>query len=118
MEASMKIELRCEGYSAPDRLRSHVQRRLGQALGRFRDQVQWARVWLKDVNGPRGGHDKLCQVQLRVKGTSDIILQERQEDARSAFDRAAARVIHALLRQVARQRRPQRGRAAVEPTPA
>jgi ribosome-associated translation inhibitor RaiA len=118
MEASMKIELRCEGYSAPDRLRSHVYRRLGEALGRFRDQVQWARVRLKDVNGPRGGNDKLCLVQLRVKGASDIILQERQVDARSAFDRAAARVMLALFRQIARRRRPQRDRAAMEPTPA
>jgi ribosome-associated translation inhibitor RaiA len=113
----MKIDLHCEGVPASDRLKRHVQRRLGQALGRFRDRVQWARVWLKDVNGPRGGTDKACLVQLRVKGASDIILQEREADAHCAFDRAAGRVIHALTRQLGRQRRPERRRTALELLP-
>lgn len=114
----MKIELHCAGLAATTKLHGHVQRRLGQALGRFRDRVQWARVWLKDVNGPRGGSDKECLVQLRVKGGSDIILQEREADAHSAFDRAAGRVIYALMRQLGRQRRPARRRAALELLPA
>lgn len=114
----MKIELHCDGVSATDRLRTHVHRRLGQALNRFRDRVLWARVWVKDVNGPRGGSDKQCLVQLRVKGASDIILQEREVDARSAFDLAAGRVIHALMRQVGRRRRTERRRLVPELMPA
>lgn len=114
----MKIELHCDGISAAERLRSHVQRRLGQALGRFRDRVLWARVWMKDVNGPRGGSDMQCLVQVRVKGASDIILQEREADARSAFDRAAGRAIHALLRQIGRRRRIERRRPIPELAPA
>jgi ribosome-associated translation inhibitor RaiA len=114
----MKIELHCEGLAPAERLQAHVHRRLGRALVRFRDQVQWARVWLKDINGPRGGSDKECRVQLRLKGASDIILQERQSDARSAFDLAAGRVIHALLRQVERRRRPRGRSASLELVPA
>ena len=114
----MKIELRCDGLPATTKLHLHVRRRLGQALGRFRDRVQWARVWLKDVNGPRGGTDKQCLVQVRVKGASDIILQEREADAHRAFDRAAARVVYALMRQLGRQRRAVRRRAALELLPA
>jgi len=115
---TMKIELHCDGLPANDKLHVHVQRRLGQALGRFRDRVQWARVWLKDVNGPRGGNDKQCLVQLRLKGASDIILREREVDAQSAFNRAAGRVVYALVRQLGRQRRPGRGRPALELLPA
>src|SRR5574337_1238037 len=114
----MKIELHCDGFSATDWLRAHVHRRLGQALSRFRDRVLWARVWVKDVNGPRGGSDKQCLVQLRVKGASDIILQDCEMDARSAFDRAVGRVIHALARQVGRKRRTERRRLVLEPMTA
>lgn len=114
----MKIELHCDGLPATAKLHGHVQRRLGQALDRFRDRVQWARVWVKDVNGPRGGSDKQCLVQLRVKGASDIILQEREADAHSAFNLAAGRVVHALMRQLGRRRRPERRRLALELLPA
>lgn len=114
----MKIELRWDGIAADESLRSHIQRRLGMALGRFQDRIQWARVWLKDVNGPRGGDDKACLVQLRVKGGSDIILQERELDALSAFDRAAGRVVQALKRQLGKRRRIGRQRVALELLPA
>jgi putative sigma-54 modulation protein len=116
-EKLMKVELRYAGLASDPSLGARVQRRLGLALERFRDRVQWARVQLRDVNGPRGGHDKLCVVQVRVKGGSDIILQERQADARSALDLAAGRVLHALARQLARQRQGTR-RGALELLPA
>lgn len=114
----MKIDVRCEGVAPSERLHTHVQRRLGAALDRFRDRVQWVRVWLKDVNGPRGGADKVCVVQLRVKGASDIILQEREVSAQTAFDRAAARAMQALVRQLDRRRRPDRRRVQLELLPA
>lgn len=114
----MKVELRFEGLAPSVTLRAHVHRRLGLALDRFRDRVQWARVWLRDINGPRGGADKYCQVQVKVKGGSDIILHERQADALSALDIAAGRVMQVLARQLARQRRPERRRPGPELLPA
>lgn len=113
----MKIELHCDGLTPDERLRHHVQRRLGVALGRFRDHVQWARVVLRDVNGPKGGADKLCTLLLRVKGGSDIILREREADALGAFDRAAGRVMLALVRRLER-RRPDHRRMEMELLPA
>lgn len=114
----MKVELRFEGLAPTVTLRAHVHRRLGLALDRFRDQIQWARVWLRDINGPRGGADKYCQVQVRVKGGSDIILHERRTDTLSALDIAAGRVMQVVARQLARQRRPDRRRPGPELLPA
>lgn len=113
----MQIELQCHGLSPDARLTRHVQHRLARVLGRFRDHVQGARVSLRDVNGPRGGTDKHCTVLLRVKGGSDIILREREASALGAFDRAAGRVVVALVRRLERRRRG-RGAVGIELLPA
>jgi ribosome-associated translation inhibitor RaiA len=100
----MKIDVHGDGVEVPQTLLLYLQRRLGRALGRFADQVQWARVRLRDENGPRGGTDKRCVVHLRVKGHGDSVLHERWSELRAAFDLAAARAVHALTRQLARGR--------------
>ena len=60
----MRIDLHCDGVEAPPALRDYVARRMRFAIGRFRDHIQWARVKVADVNGPKGGADKRCVVQL------------------------------------------------------
>ncbi|MBL8447250.1 MAG: HPF/RaiA family ribosome-associated protein [Zoogloeaceae bacterium] len=114
----MKIEVRFQGLAVPASLKAHIARRLQHALTSFRDRIQWVRVALRDVNGPRGGADKECQVQLRLRGTSDVIVRDRETDAHAAFDRAAGRVVFALQRQIGRRRQVQRGLRGLELLPA
>lgn len=75
------------------------------AIGRFRDQIKWARIKVADVNGPRGGVDKRCVVQLRLRNLPDVIFAITEVEARSAIDRAADRVAQVLARRLERQRR-------------
>ena len=104
----MKIEVRGPTFSGSEALRSHAERRLGSALGRFDAYVLRATVRLSDQNGPRGGVDQRCHVSLTVKGpgrTRAIELDERSDDAYAALDRAADRVGETLARAVTRGRR-------------
>ena len=52
--------------------------------------VPRARVQLSDVNGPRGGVDKRCQVELRTAGTGTVVIN-------SAVRLAPAAVSHGRL---------------------
>jgi putative sigma-54 modulation protein len=109
----MRIDLQCNGVEAPATLRDYVVRRMGFAIGRFRDHIQWARVKLADVNGPRGGVDKRCVVQLRLRNRPDVIFAITEMELRSAIDRAAERVAHVLVRRLGRGRRPVRDSAVL-----
>ena len=81
----MRIDLHCDGVEPAPVLREYVTRRMSFAIGRFRDHIQWARVKVADVNGPRGGNDKRCVVQLRLRLTD----AERQRNQyRERLDRA------------------------------
>jgi len=102
----MRIDLQCNGVEVPSKLREYVARRMGFAIGRFRDHIQWARVKLADVNGPRGGVDKRCVVQLRLRNRPDVIFAITEIELRAAVDRAADRVAQVLARRLERGRRP------------
>jgi hypothetical protein len=100
----MRIDLQCNGVEPPSGLRDYVARRMRFAIGRFRDHIQWARIKVADVNGPRGGVDKRCVVQLRLRNRPDVIFAVTEVEARSAVDRAAQRVAQVLVRRLGRQR--------------
>lgn len=101
----MRIDLQCEGFEAPSKLREYIARRMRFAIGRFRDQIRWARVKVADVNGPRGGVDKRCVVQLRLRHCPDVVFSITEVEAHSAVDRAADRVARVLVQRLGRQRR-------------
>jgi len=60
-------------------------------------------VRLADVNGPRGGVDKCCGIEVRVKGASTIAIDDTQADLYVAIDRAAERTGRTLDRRMARR---------------
>lgn len=60
--------------------------------------VPRAHVRMSDVNGPRGGVDKQCRVELRAPGNATVVVTAVTRDWRSALDTALARAAHALRR--------------------
>jgi hypothetical protein len=58
----MSVWVRSRGFELTDALRAHAERRLRYALGRFRMRLRSVILRLDDVNGPRGGNDKRCQI--------------------------------------------------------
>lgn len=55
-------------------MRDTVERRVRFALRRLNALVPRADVQLADVNGPRGGLDKRCQIALRTDGAGEVVV--------------------------------------------
>ena len=55
-------------------LRDLAERRVRFVLRRLGWRVPRAEVQLSDVNGPRGGVDKRCQVELRTDGAGSVVV--------------------------------------------
>lgn len=105
----MKIEVRFRGIQATDALREHTARRVHFHLSRFGGEVTQVLVRLADVNGPKGGVDKRCQVTVRGPRFGSATLDELSGDAFSAVDRAVERISHSAGRELARARGHRRG---------
>ena len=103
-------------------LREHIDRRLHFALGRFGQAIDHVSVRVGDINGPRGGVDKHCQivVKLRASGSNPISVDDKDEDLLAAVARASNRAGRTVARTIERKRSKrayQRRRLLVAGTP-
>lgn len=91
-------------------LRELAEHRTSFVMRRLTWLVPTARVQMSDVNGPRGGVDKRCQVELKTEGAGTVVVTSLARDWRSALDAALLRAARALVRLWRRdhQRRPER----------
>jgi hypothetical protein len=82
------------------------------ALRRLTVWVPRAKVQFSDVNGPRGGVDKRCQVELSTEAAGTVVIASLARDWRTALDRSLGRATRVLTRSLQRTQKPARGRTA------
>ncbi|MCC6526121.1 MAG: HPF/RaiA family ribosome-associated protein [Polyangiaceae bacterium] len=100
----MKIEIRFRSLTANDALEEHAVRRVHLELARFGREVDAVVVRIADVNGPRGGVDKRCQVTVSGRRIGALAVDGRHEDAFAAVSLALGRGARAVGRGLERAR--------------
>lgn len=79
-------------------LRNMAVHRVRFVMRRLTWLVPRATVQFTDVNGPRGGVDKRCQIALCTQGRGTVFATAMARDWRSALDAALIRASRLLLR--------------------
>jgi hypothetical protein len=66
----MRVQIRWNTPGLTPEALTRIERRIHFTLGRFGDRIRRVGVWIQDENGPRGGVDQRCwvEVELRPKG--------------------------------------------------
>ena len=82
------------------------------ALRRLSSFVARARVQFSDINGPRGGVDKRCLVELKTDHAGSLVITSLACDWRVALDKALALATQVLRRNLQRHQKIARGRSA------
>lgn len=71
----MRIQLLTSSFRLSRSLKSFVRMNATLALSPFEERLRLVIVRLSDINGPRGGNDKRCHVQLIVDGMPNIVIE-------------------------------------------
>lgn len=100
----MRIDIHTHGFTITPGLREYVEKRLAYALSHGDSNITRLTVRLSDVNGPRGGEDKRCLIEVRLKQAPAVVIEDLEADLYVAIDRAADRAGRTLARRLARQR--------------
>ena len=111
----MKLRMSARGVELSAELNEYIRRRVHFSLGRFAGRIQSVSISLADVNGPRGGLDKICDVRVNAGLRNPLMVRERQGNVHAAVAFAVERAERALRRQLqiaSRTDRAKRGRTA------
>ncbi|MCC7155466.1 MAG: hypothetical protein IT161_12905 [Bryobacterales bacterium] len=119
----MNISVRTRDIVLSDELEKQIERSIAFAVDRHSSRVTQVSVYLADLNGPRGGVDKLCQITAELKGSIPVLILERGDDLVATVSRAAKRLGYRIGRRVQRVRTvsargPRTPRIPVETWPA
>lgn len=99
----MQFDIQARHFILTDALHDHAKKRLNFALSCCGEHIQRVVMRLSDINGPRGGEDKLCKLQVVLNGLPDVIVEDIQLDLYVAIDRAVDRAGRTVVRKIERQ---------------
>lgn len=100
----MQIDIQTHNFPLTDALRMYINRRLSFSLSARNHRIQRIMLWLSDVNGPKGGVDKCCQIKVVIPKMADIVIDDTKVNLYTAIDRAIHRASRTIERKLARHR--------------
>src|SRR5690348_8295609 len=96
----MKMRLAAHGVDLSGDLKDYIRRRVHFSLGRFAARIRSLSIRVADVNGPRGGVDKCCDIRVDVGLRQPVIVRERQANLHVAVAFAMERAERAVERKL------------------
>jgi putative sigma-54 modulation protein len=107
----MLVAVRETGIGLSPAGRAYAIDRVEHALATVRDHVRKVMVYLTDLNGPRGGADKLCRVAVTLDTGRPVVVVTSGESVTGVVDGAADKageVVHEELHRRSDRRRSNR----------
>lgn len=106
----MQLTIQLPQGEEAETLHAYAERALRFALTRFAGAVSAIRLRMVDENGPRGGADQRCRVEVALREGGAVNVEGVDADPRTAIDRVAARAARTVARRLSRARTRRVGR--------
>lgn len=100
----MKIDIMATGLTLDQAVRERFSRRLYFVLGRFLSVVRRVDVNVSDENGPKGGLDKRCRIQVVLHGSEAVTVEGEGESIQKVFESTCQRAGRTVARTLQRKR--------------
>ena len=94
--------------------RADIRKALGAKLGKFATSIERVSVRVADVNGPRGGVDKMCRIKVVLSGLPSVLFESQATTLKDAINGALVGSERGVRRSVQRRdTKPQKAGANV-----
>jgi len=100
----MTITIRSGVFRIDADLRETVETLVQRGLRRYAKRISEIRVWLDDANGPRGGIDRTCRIQVELLSAGTSTVESRAETVYAALAGAIERAKTTIDRTLKRRR--------------
>lgn len=104
----MQIDIQTRHLTLTESLRQHVQRRLENALGRYRLWVERIEVRLAAACARRGEADPSCLIVVRLQRLPALIIKDLATDLYAAIDHAVEKARWTVAQRISHRLRVKR----------
>lgn len=104
----MNVRIQTQGFSLTPAIGAWVHEQMRNTIRRYSDELIGVDVFLRDLNGPKGGHDKQVIVRLHIRYSAPIAVTSTYDDLYKAIDDAARRAGRTVRKNVKRKRQIER----------
>ena len=100
----MQTTIHSTDFSVTEALNIFINRRARKSMTPCAEWVESLTIRLKDINGPKGGQDKECCVEVKVADHPPIVVRKRSTDAYKSVQTALSRAARTTLRKIEKRR--------------
>ena len=93
----MQVEMSGRKIKISERVRDYIERRVHFALERLARPIRKVHVQLRDLNGPRGGVDKSCQIRIALAPATTLVVEHRSTNPYAAIDSAIGKAAMSIV---------------------
>jgi CBS domain-containing protein len=101
---SIPAHIRLLGAELSREDRARLREKMGARLGKFADSIERITVRVKDVNGPRGGIDQMCQIKVVLIGLPSVVFEAQDALLDRAINKALAGAERSVRQNLQRRR--------------
>ena len=99
----MNIRINSQGFTLTTAIADNVYEKLAWAFRRFAEEIVAVDVYLKDVNGPRGGADKQASVRVQLRNRNTVFVDSVRDNLYAAIGDASRRTKRAVKRSIKKE---------------
>jgi hypothetical protein len=96
--------VRVIGVELDEENRALIRRKLGMKPGKFVASIERVTVRVTDMNGPRSGVDRVCNLKVVLSGLPSVVVDRRHVAPHAAIDLALRAAEQSIRRRVGRRR--------------
>lgn len=97
-----------------DQTITQIEKAFKQAVDRFKHIIRETDITFLDVNGPRGGLDKRCKVQLRLMPRGIIVVRTTATTMLDAANIACDKIRQLLSKRLSKRNSARRSKAKIK----
>jgi ribosome-associated translation inhibitor RaiA len=104
----MDIQIETQNVEIPPHSSKRLNSMIRQAMNKAGLQISRLHLSLRDVNGKKGGRDKVCTVRATLATGGEIVVVDRGHKMRESLFRALRRSRSVIRRELVRRRQRER----------
>ncbi len=100
----MQTIIQSNDFNLTSALESFINQRVKKSMGACTGRIERLVVRLKDLNGPKGGADKECCVEIKLAQQKSVVVRMRGADAYLCIQKALSRASRTTLRRLGKRK--------------